>query len=461
MKHNFRNAIDLPVMQQLAPMPYSYNYHGSTFISDGGRYIYWVCGYGTQSFYRYDIFTDGWEQLANTPVAPSSGGYASNLAYDKSRKRIYAVFGSQTGFYYYDVEFNTWSSALATLPATPNAGASLEHPCPAVDPSASDDFFYYFNGDGTSLKLYKYSVTSNTWVECGTNIIPAAPSSGANLLWFQTVNPDWLFIIRGNSTRTVYIYSISGNSIVATQELKGSAGTLGTGSIIGYNPTHREMFWVEAGSRNILKSKLDVDYQRVAGAVSSATTTSITDTTKNLDEDMFIGGYVTITSGTGVGQCRQIVDNSNNSFVVYPTWAITPDNTSQYEVKMTVFDYGKATAVTTTTLSDSTKTWIASALVNLQVKITSGTGAGQVRFITANTTNQITVSVAWTTNPDTTSTFEIVGFKTYVETLIPYSSSTSYFGNTMAVVPIKGLLFLYFSRKTANTDWFRYLITSP
>jgi hypothetical protein len=42
------------------------------------------------------------------------------------------------------------------------------------------------------------------------------------------------------------------------------------------------------------------------------------------------------------------------------------------------------------------------------VRITGGTGSGQVRRITTNTANQLTVSPAWTTTPDATSTYHIL-----------------------------------------------------
>jgi hypothetical protein len=46
--------------------------------------------------------------------------------------------------------------------------------------------------------------------------------------------------------------------------------------------------------------------------------------------------------------------------------------------------------------------------VGRRVYIKSGTGAGQWRRITANTTSTITVEYAWTVTPDATSVFEII-----------------------------------------------------
>ncbi|MCA3108453.1 MAG: hypothetical protein IOD09_20580 [Rhodocyclaceae bacterium] len=72
------------------------------------------------------------------------------------------------------------------------------------------------------------------------------------------------------------------------------------------------------------------------------------------------------------------------------------------------FATGTATSATGTTMTQTGKTWAASQWVNSQVRITGGTGAGQIRAITANTADTLTVAT-WTTNPDATSTYAIEG----------------------------------------------------
>ena len=72
------------------------------------------------------------------------------------------------------------------------------------------------------------------------------------------------------------------------------------------------------------------------------------------------------------------------------------------------FTTGTATSATGTTLTQTGKTWTASQWINSQVRITGGTGAGQIRTITANTADTLTVAT-WTINPDATSTYDISG----------------------------------------------------
>lgn len=71
-------------------------------------------------------------------------------------------------------------------------------------------------------------------------------------------------------------------------------------------------------------------------------------------------------------------------------------------------DRGKASSATSTTLVDSSKSgsWFTSKWIGAFVKIIRGTGAGQIREITASTTTALTVS-AWDITPSTDSEYII------------------------------------------------------
>lgn len=77
---------------------------------------------------------------------------------------------------------------------------------------------------------------------------------------------------------------------------------------------------------------------------------------------------------------------------------------------VTAFATGTATGGTVSTISNAGKNWATNQWANaFQVRITGGTGAGQVRRIASNTATDITVTSNWTTNPDSTSTYSIEG----------------------------------------------------
>lgn len=74
------------------------------------------------------------------------------------------------------------------------------------------------------------------------------------------------------------------------------------------------------------------------------------------------------------------------------------------------FAQGTSTGTnTTSTLNNTGKAWTVNQWANFQVRILTGTGAGQVRTIASNTATALTLSAVWTITPDATSTYIIDG----------------------------------------------------
>jgi hypothetical protein len=204
---------------------------------------------------------------------------------------------------------------------------------------------------------------------------------------------------------------------------------------------------------------------------TAGTTTTIT-TNQTLARDL--RGYsVYFVGGTNAGKLKTIASNTigTNAVITFDSAEATPfDATSQYRIKAPVFyvvgsgtlaagsfrkyDFatntwttlsqtglpatigtdgrmvgtpawidtgfksfatGTATAGGATTLTNSGKNWATNQWANsCQVRITGGTGAGQIRIIASNTATVLTVSAAWTTNPDATSTYSIEGNDDYL-----------------------------------------------
>jgi hypothetical protein len=71
------------------------------------------------------------------------------------------------------------------------------------------------------------------------------------------------------------------------------------------------------------------------------------------------------------------------------------------------FATGTATSSTVNSLVNIAKTWTTNQWSNYVVRITNGTGTGQVRYISSNTVDTLTVSTNWTVNPDATSVYAI------------------------------------------------------
>lgn len=75
---------------------------------------------------------------------------------------------------------------------------------------------------------------------------------------------------------------------------------------------------------------------------------------------------------------------------------------------------GIATAGGASTLTNSVKSWATNQFANAQVRIVSGTGAGQIRTIASNTATELTVSSSWTIQPDSTSVYSIEGNQDFI-----------------------------------------------
>ena len=79
-------------------------------------------------------------------------------------------------------------------------------------------------------------------------------------------------------------------------------------------------------------------------------------------------------------------------------------------------------------LDDATKTWVADAYIGSYCWIYGGTGIGQIREITDNTTTKLTLDRDWTTNPDATSTYRIEATNPNTD---PYKSISTDGNNTV------------------------------
>ena len=256
-------------------------------------------------------------------------------------------------------------------------------------------------------------------------------------------------------------------SVVGSSDFHGCSSTLfdqyqmwmqGASTVYLYDP--REDAWARLPNSGMtsfagLAGALCFHPSGPTGTASAGSATTIT-TTLTLPGSL--AGYtIRITGGTGAGQERTIASNtygSNSVITVAANWTTNPDNTSVYLLltgrfyafygsgtpALKYFDLatnawsgslsgtgvtqsgtdwrltatpgfgatiatGTATAGAGSTLTNSGKAWATNQWASYQVRLTGGTGAGQVRTIASNTGTVLTVSSAWSTNPDSTSTY--------------------------------------------------------
>ena len=121
--------------------------------------------------------------------------------------------------------------------------------------------------------------------------------------------------------------------------------------------------------------------------------------------DLALNTWTAAETGATDGVAPAAVIGTDSKLISTPSWV-----GSGYDA----FATGTATAGGASTLTNSAKTWTVNQWTNSQVRIVSGTGAGQIRTVASNTATVLTTSAAWTTAPDATSVYSIEGNDDFV-----------------------------------------------
>jgi hypothetical protein len=135
----------------------AYAYRGST----GSPYL--LKGYKNE-FYRYDTGGDSWQTLAPGPGATVKWDKGSWLASDGAHT-IYAFKAKYMELYSYNTDTDSWSIALAPMPAAGSAGSkkAKDGSCGAYVAGGIKSVFALKGGN--TREFWKYTVASNAWTE--------------------------------------------------------------------------------------------------------------------------------------------------------------------------------------------------------------------------------------------------------------------------------------------------------
>lgn len=170
--------------------PYLTLNDGTVFTTDG-TYTYMIAGRDTQ-FVRYIPGEDRWQTLASAPHMPYSGADMKVLG-----NYIYVVFGGyQKEFSRYSIINNTWTD-LTSMPDLPFSGSSIQ----------SDGTNLFVLRGANTTDFYKYTVSTGAWSTLTGP--PATISTGADLIYDNSLGTAYLYTPRGANTTTFYRYDIS------------------------------------------------------------------------------------------------------------------------------------------------------------------------------------------------------------------------------------------------------------
>jgi hypothetical protein len=308
--------------------------------------------------------------------------------------------------------------------------------------------------DNTALVLnsgtvhYLYHHDEDDFVQ-----IPSGAFGGTWVAGVCGVYYPWslTYTANGGSTTTVTVAAASFNlnGFVKDQTIEFLTGTAAN---IGLRRTITGINTIGTGNITLTLSSA------VTGSVANNDTFRISS-----------GSFFVMSSGTLAANCWKRYDKATCTWTdrAYATGGST-NSVDARVVSPYIFtenyDSGTAEADTSssTTLTCTGKTWGNDQWKNYQVRITGGTGMGQIRLITTNDTDTLTVA-SWTA-PDDSSTFVIEGDENAIYyigndnvNLYKYSISANTWSTVSvtaprALKPVAGMS-ADFVGKTGITEW--------
>jgi hypothetical protein len=474
VSNNLKKQVDMPIWEwcRFAPavssaLSCSCAADNSLYTVQHGRYIYYLNT--ATSFTRYDTITDGWQVLATPQVAPSSmtsmsfsgtAGYYSRVIAAPSTTTIQAALLTGNIFKGFDIRIiggtgagqqrNVSSVSDLTIAdfGTASAGAigSLTDANKNWQPNQ-------WVGYQVKIVLYTGAVSSSvtsggpiqtrkimyntatvltfadnnkypedTW--CNGPILASAPFAApvagsvyqiessvltVDSAFSPALDATSRFVIQ---TGGIWTASYQGTSMYSLQYYDIAADqwyirTANTGPV-NATPTDLTIqgfaedatIWVRGVANGVVKGNTN-------------STTNLQDTTQNWTTGQWIGYYVRIVSGTGVGQLEPITANDATS-VSWTNPGTAPDGTSYYTIEG--FDAGTVSSATScANLVSSNNASISGNVLTVAATITggsfwpgmtlSGTGVSALYVVTNATTTSLGTTVTLTGGQTTTGIY--------------------------------------------------------
>ncbi len=266
--------------------------------------------------------------------------------------------------------------------------SSVDHSFGHESPYFDEDFYFHWPSNSSINSLTRFDAKQNSFKQSILGYTGAL--TGVSIGLYQSI--------------IAYEYAAPAGSIL----LSATAGTTTSitttltikESIVGR--TVRIIEGPNAGQEFIIKS-----YTAGANSVFTFTTTAGAGFTSATKFHLITGSIWMANSTTFYCIDLATKNITSRSATNLPTASVVSSMMALHRADDNYFS-GTITlaAATTATLPAAASSY---NFVNQEIFITGGTGAGQIRRITAQASNVITVASAWTTTPDSTSTFKIRG----------------------------------------------------
>jgi hypothetical protein len=360
--------VDLPVWEWMRFSPAATT--GISATCRDSRYIYYLV---TNTFFRYDTYNDGWQQLASTISTNATlldMFYASDTGY--SGNAISSGGGNNT---IQMAGLNGNALVGYKIKITNGKGAGQERTITAVSAPIVKDSGVVGSGANVFINDPTKTWAVNQYRDYQVRLVYAAQATQVrkiltnnvqNLLFVDTpyhaVTPMWGGFLPASTSSTAgsqTMYQIESSIVTvdtdwditpdSTSEFLVQSGGIWVISsttvltyVLQYYDVLADMWYAKSAQSGHMLTSLgtDVSLQGVTnegGLILSGTSTSTTSRSIiNSGASMGINSYANfelhITSGTGKGQIRTILANNATTLFMVRDFSITPDATSTYEI---------------------------------------------------------------------------------------------------------------------------------
>lgn len=384
--------VDLPVFEWTRPLPIAATAAVSStctadsaiFNETSGRYIYTLLN--TTGFWRYDTVTDSYEQLASPATTAAT---ATSMQFAGAQGYYGRIISSESNTIFTGLPFGKQAIGYR-IRIISGTGTGQERLITDVSDPVIADFGGATAGATTSLtdtnKNWGATGSVNNWIGY---VVRVVSGTGLNQVRKIIYNSATVLTI---ADPNIYAYDCW------SMPLQG-----------GLAPTANAAGWTAPAAGSL--------YQIEASTVTVDTpwTVQPDNTSKYVIQSgvIYLSSGATVANGSVTLQSYSVLEDIWYAKSVQTNMVpilLTENSLERFTENSTLWYTGKASAGSTTALTDSTANWIDNQWVGYSVFIWSGTGRSQLGIVASNTSTVLTFSNTLSVALDATSRYNITGY---------------------------------------------------
>lgn len=372
-----KRGVDIPVWEWLRPLQVTTT-GPSTFATGGkpyGRYIYYLPT-TTNVPWRYDTWTEGWAALTNPPQSQAT---VTASRYNDFQGYMFRAISAGSGS-------NTVQCAVPrgdkcvgkVIKIVSGTGAGQTRTITAVSDPTVHDTMIVTTGSNVQILDSNKNYSNNQYRDYGIRIIGNTNTDTRKVLY----NTNTTLVFAAN---TFTPFGVPWAYSTLPYTTSNTAGSQTIAQIESYEitvnsnwdtaPDNTSVFVIQSGliwNVNVSVARFGLQYYDVLNDAWFQATS--------------VGGGALLDSNIATDVA---IETLNESAVgVLKSGTVSSSSGKVVNISGATFDY--------------------SVYANYVIRITGGTGFGQERLIESGGSSSITVSKAWDTQPDGTSTFDII-----------------------------------------------------